>query len=43
MRGTFHACNDEAVYKALAGLNIKGLRIIVICRDRLLRSGGGRG
>jgi hypothetical protein len=35
----FYACNDEAVYKAHAGLNIKGLRIIVICRQRLLRSG----
>ena len=31
---TFYACNDEAVYTAHAGLNIKGLRIIVICRCR---------
>jgi hypothetical protein len=37
---TFYACNDEAIYKAHAGLNIKGLRIIVICRQRLLKSGG---
>jgi hypothetical protein len=29
---TFYGCNDEAVYKAHTGLNIKGLRIIVICR-----------
>jgi hypothetical protein len=36
---TFYACNNEAFYKAHARLNLKRLRIIVICRQRLLRSG----
>ena len=40
VRGTFYACNDEAIYKAHAELNIKRLRIIVFCRYRLLMSGG---
>ena len=32
VRGTFYACNDEAIYKAHVGLNIKGLWIIVFYR-----------